>query len=395
MKPLRVAFPLIPSRVWMGGFNYVLNLIGALVKYEGRRIRPVVYCGLHADAGDEAAFRAIPSVEVVRDAAFDPDGRRQGLRSALLTGVDGAALACFRRHRIDVLFESANFFGWRFPLPAIAWLPDFQHRRMPELFSKGAWWRRELGFRAQILARRTVLLSSEDSRRDCARLYPRGRGSTAVLPFPAVIDPRSLSADPTGDLAQYGLPDRFVFLPNHFWKHKNHQVAIEALGMLRAAGKPLTIVATGNPADPRHPGHLDRLRQRARELGVDQDFRILESVPRTHVVALMRTCSVLLNPSRCEGWSTTVEEAKALGVPMLLSDLNVHREQTVGLPARFFAPDDSRGLADLLDEFGRQPPSQARALGPAAEARVEQYAQAFAGIVADAVQRWHGMRVEA
>ena len=42
----------------------------------------------------------------------------------------------------------------------------------------------------------------------------------------------------------------------------------------------------------------------------------------------------LLNPSHFEGWSTTVEEARALGVPMLLSDLDVHLEQAQGI-ARF------------------------------------------------------------
>lgn len=33
-----------------------------------------------------------------------------------------------------------------------------------------------------------------------------------------------------------------------------------------------------------------------------------------------------VNPSFYEGWSTTVEEAKSIGVPLLLSDIPVHRE---------------------------------------------------------------------
>jgi hypothetical protein len=53
----------------------------------------------------------------------------------------------------------------------------------------------------------------------------------------------------------------------------------------------------------------------------------------------MRTGSASLNPSRFEGWSTVVEEIKALGVPMILSDLRMHRERA-GETARYFAPDD-------------------------------------------------------
>ncbi len=41
----------------------------------------------------------------------------------------------------------------------------------------------------------------------------------------------------------------------------------------------------------------------------------------------MLCSTALINPSQFEGWSTTVEEAKSLGVKMLLSDLEVHKEQ--------------------------------------------------------------------
>ncbi|TIN29445.1 hypothetical protein [Mesorhizobium sp.] len=44
------------------------------------------------------------------------------------------------------------------------------------------------------------------------------------------------------------------------------------------------------------------------------------------VVALIGAADYLLKPSHIEGWSTTVEEAKSLGTPMLLSDIPLHRE---------------------------------------------------------------------
>jgi len=33
----------------------------------------------------------------------------------------------FRQHRIDLVFEAAQFFGWCFWIPVVAWFPDFQH----------------------------------------------------------------------------------------------------------------------------------------------------------------------------------------------------------------------------------------------------------------------------
>ena len=47
----------------------------------------------------------------------------------LRSGSTGQQQAEFRAKNIDLVFENARFFGWRLPFPAIAWFPDFQHRR--------------------------------------------------------------------------------------------------------------------------------------------------------------------------------------------------------------------------------------------------------------------------
>ncbi len=101
------------------------------------------------------------------------------------------------------------------------------------MFSRRAWWRRELGHQAQIRAGRTLMLSSEDARQDAERFYPASRGRTVVVRF-AVLPPRVDLEDPSQVLATYGLPSRFLYLPNQFWKHKNHAVVIDALALLKS-----------------------------------------------------------------------------------------------------------------------------------------------------------------
>jgi hypothetical protein len=63
----------------------------------------------------------------------------------------------------------------------------------------------------------------------------------------------------------------------------------------------------------------------------------------------MACSSAVLNPSRFEGWSTTVEEAKTLQRLLLLSDIPVHREQSPQF-GKFFHPDDVEKLAELMLE---------------------------------------------
>jgi hypothetical protein len=100
---------------------------------------------------------------MVQDPAFNEAMRTKAILRGLLMGRDEAVIRCFQQARVDIAFESAMFLGWRLPLPAIAWIPDLQHRFLPQLFSKSAWWRREIGFRAQIASGRTIMSSSEDT----------------------------------------------------------------------------------------------------------------------------------------------------------------------------------------------------------------------------------------
>jgi glycosyltransferase involved in cell wall biosynthesis len=77
---------------------------------------------------------------------------------------------------------------------------------------------------------------------------------------------------------------------------------------------------------------------------------LLGVIPYADVAALMQASVALLNPSLFEGWSTPVEEARALGVPLLLSDLDVHREQA-GDNAVYFERHSAISLANVLQSF--------------------------------------------
>ena len=145
----------------------------------------------------------------------------------------------------------------------------------------------------------------------------------------------------------YALPERFVYLPNQFWVHKDHETVVRALALLKLRGVACTVVCTGLEHDHRNPGHMTYLRALIRSLDLDPWIRMLGLIPREHCWALMRHAMAVLNPSRFEGWSSTVEEARAMGVRTLLSDIDVHREQSP-LGCVFFRTGDSADLAQRL-----------------------------------------------
>lgn len=382
----RVGFTLIGGGRGTGVYNYLLNLLSVLRRYQAARVTPVLFLGDDLTEEVVAPCAAVPGLEIVRHPAFALRRKSAALAEALALGADTASRAVFVAHGIDVLFESAQFHGWRLPFSVIAWIPDFQHRHLPHMFSRWGLVRREIGFRAQMIAGRTIMLSSEDARQDCERFYPSSVGRTRVVRF-AVLPETPLPLEAARATAErYGLPERFFYVPNQFSKHKNHLLVLEALAVLRMSRPDIVIAASGKPVDERDPRHFPEVENRVRELRLEKQFRILGMLPFADVRALMQASLALLNPSLFEGWSTPVEEARGLGVPLLLSDLDVHREQAAE-DATYFDRYSAQALASTLKRFQPLSPDEravriARGRASAAE-RVRHFAAEFALLVTD------------
>ncbi len=344
---LRIALPLIPSRGWQGGYNYLQHLIDALRSLSPLEVEPVV-CRYRDSHPDDIAGLARPGLQFL-DLPSDFRQRRlvtAPLRLALGLWDRGLARA-LQAHHVDVLLEVADFHGVRFPVPILAWFPDFQHRHLRQYFRSWQYWQREIGFRAQASGRRSILVSSLDAASDCRRLYPQAADRIRVVRFAVPFRGLPAEEEVRAVCDQYGLGPGFFFLPNQYWLHKNHEVVLRATAELRRRGMQVQIATCGNPIDNKSPGHYARLRKMAQDLQVTDQFLFLGRLPTDHVRCLLVGCCALINPSFFEGWSTTVEEAKTHGVPVILSDIPVHREQAPE-QGRFFTPTDASQLADEL-----------------------------------------------
>lgn len=343
---MRVAFTMFGGRHWTGGYNYLLNVFRVLKKHGSGQVEPVLFVGKDFPELDLAPFVSI-GYDIIRSSVFDESRQYRSLASALIAGKDRETECTFQAQGIDLAFEVASFLGWRFALPTVAWIPDFQHKHLPYMFSNYAYSRRELGLRAQIRSRKTIMLSSEDARRSCEQFYPSSCGRTHVVRFAVQLDEALLTANPEEVRVRHRLPKSYIYLPNQFWRHKNHRVAIDALALL--SDPSIVIASTGHGVDPRHPALYEQLRSLVKHNGLEEQFRFIGMVSYSDVIALMRGAQAVLNPSLFEGWSTTVEEARALGIPLILSDIAVHREQ-MGNTAHYFQPNSPKELAGIIKE---------------------------------------------
>jgi glycosyltransferase involved in cell wall biosynthesis len=236
-----------------------------------------------------------------------------------------------------------------------------------------------------------VVVSSEDARNDLQKSLPSAAGKARVLHFVSSVPPAYWNFDETDHanlLTRYQLRRSYFYVPNQFWQHKNHGILLEAIRIAKERGLEFQIVCSGALSDPRSPNYFDEFQRRATEIGCETYLRILGIVPYQDVFALIRFSCAVINPSKFEGWSSTVEECKSVGKRMLLSDLPVHREQ---LPAaQFFHPDKPTELVDLIQATLSvdQPTSpNAQQILTANKRRFEKYGARYIEIVKEVCQQ--------
>ena len=378
----RVGFRLIGSG-WQGGLNYLWNLLYAVTSRANRRVQPV----LLARPDEELQDLVQPGVErFPTDPRLDSDRARQlGRALKLATGRNLVEERWLQRARIDVASHGPPV-GKR--VPTISWVPDVQHRHLPDLASRFEHTMRDLLFREMLRDAAVVVTSSETARQDLIRFYGLGNAELRVLRF--VSQPR-LAPDKIIPLdalrAKLGVPARFFHLPNQLWKHKNHLLVVEALRL----APEVVVVATGPKENYRHPEVYRELMARVGSLGLGDRFRHLGLVSFPELISLMRHSVAVINPSRFEGWSTTVEEAKSLGKRALISDIPVHHEQAPPR-ASYFSVDDPAQLAALMTAAWATHDLAAdeRAAAEAAAAlpaRTAAFAETYEAIVADVARR--------
>ncbi len=379
---IRVAFPLFGGAGWTGGLHYLRSVLSALHQYASGQVQAVLFASPDARPGDIDSLRPYLHEAPVIVPGWSSD-RKARLSRAFQTYVlqsDLVSLSAFRRADIDLVFQQDAWYGWAFQMKTLVWLADFQHERLPGMFTPIKRLRRSAVYAGLARTATSILLSSESAANDARRFLPSNSADKfCVSPFavmtPAAITSSAIDATRT----QLALPEKYVFLPNQLWKHKNHLRVVEAVKLLKQRQVDIRIIATGNPNDPRHPEHPDHILREIELNGLGTHLKFLGLVEYRHILPMLAQSHALLNPSLFEGWSTTVEEAKALGRPLVLSNIDVHVEQAREVDAIFFDPNSTEELAGALTKVWMRPqdPNQQETVSLALS-RYEERRQAFA-----------------
>jgi glycosyltransferase involved in cell wall biosynthesis len=339
-KVKKIAILALGDAGWQGGIQYTTNLLNALDKVENNsEIEIHLFKKESQIFPDLADFTTLKIIVHPIENAF----RTNILLKKLWWKLNETIFNDYHLRFVDYFLQ--NNFDFVFPsnipskyqkINVASWIADFQYHHFPNGASITVTQKAEKLISLIAENSKKIILSSFFCEKDCHRLFPNTIGKTFVMPFSVYIDPKNLlESNVDWVVEKYDLPEKFFIVSNLFAPTKNHKVIFEAMGLLKKKGIIINLVCTGNIVDYRNESYANEILQMLTDYKIRNQVFLLGLIPRLDQLALYRKSTAMIQPSLNEGWSTSVEEAKALGKDILTSNIEVHKEQIIDNPFEF------------------------------------------------------------
>jgi len=268
----------------------------------------------------------------------------------------------------DGYVEAQGFDLVHFPtqLAYIAGIPsiyqpwDLQHLHYPEYFSKRDFDLRELRYRSFCDQATYVCVQSDWTRGDVVKQYGIPLDKVVVIPWGSVFGAYEAPSAEASLAAteKHRLPSQFFFYPAVTWPHKNHEIILRALHILKNShGSRTDVYFTGSATARR-----STLEQLARELGISDQVHFLGFLSPGELQAVFSSATAMVFPSKFEGFGLPILEAFHARVPVICSNATTLPE-VGGDAVLYFDPDDPAELALLMKRILITPELRADLIG--------------------------------
>jgi len=308
-----------------GGLTYIRNVLPHFAKIKNLHVTVALSPGLRQE------FHDLTEIEFLEIAG--PAARRFWQEQSQLP-------ILIRNSKSNVLLSTGNFALRRSPVPQILLSRNSIYCSgdyYSDLISRSEY-RMWLQTRLRaLLARRSVHWAditvapsqafADDLRRWTGRpvrAIHHGFDSEEFFRDPAPLDP-DVQAKLTGENSAL----RLLFV-SHYNYYRNFETLIRALPLIRHSVKnrPLKLFLTCKLDSGANPGAYDPQRAAAlvKELGIEDMVIELGAIPYRHLHHLYRQCHIYLTPAYAETFAHPLVEGMASDLPVVASDIAVHRE---------------------------------------------------------------------
>ena len=342
---IRVGFVInFKSSQWLGGYNYYKNFFNCLNEFGNKKIIPIIITDKKKEIEKD---KLISKLEIIETQLVS--------RSNLILKIFNKILIVmfnknflFEKFYTDNNIQVLSHSGWigkKSKIINLPWIPDFQELHLPENFN----------FITRLIRRfrvffchyfsTKIIVSSKSVQKDLKKINKNAAKNSLLINHSVDIPRQSELKSLQYLKKKYHIDYDYFFLPNHYWKHKNHTVIFEAMSE-RKSKKKYLVISTGSISDHRHPEYIADIKK---YIFKNQFYKALGIIPYIDMLSLMYYSIALINPSKSEGWSNTVEQAKAMYKKIVLSDIKVHLEQA-DKNCIFFKADDYKKLSNILEK---------------------------------------------
>ena len=346
---VRLAFFIHFNRTWLGGVNVMLNLINSLAKNKDilTKIKIVIITNSKKDL---KKFSLNKYIEIREDKNFFNRSifcKVLDKILLILTGKTHYLEKFLIQNKINFVSHTDIATGINSVSKSIVWIPDFQFIHLKNLFSLKYKFFRRLNIFLYKKHAYKILLSSKSAYNDLKKIINIPKKKIIINSFSFVL-PASNSLRSFSYLKKkYNLKKNFFYLPNQYWVHKNHFVVLKALYNLKLKNNGIKILSTGFNYDYRRPEYFKNILKFVKENGLEKNFYYLGVLPYQHSLSLIKNSVAVINPSLFEGWSSTVEQSKSIGKKIILSNINVHKEQNPK-NCHYFNPKNHLELSKIM-----------------------------------------------
>ena len=291
----------------------------------------------HIQFVTDTVKRANPNVRIVYLRKYD-----------VLEGSESWAVRRLVRtiHADCVVGVTGNIYD-HLPVPWVSYIPDFQHKYLPQFFLPSEIEGRNKTFAQIAEASPYFIATSLSHRSDLMRYAKISPDRIFTMPFAPIAADAFLDTENV-DIGHYQLPEDYFLISNQFWQHKSHKTAIQALKLLHERGySNLVIACTGSTEDYRNEGYISEIRQMISDLKLEKHFRILGLIPKLEQIEVMKHARALIQPSLFEGdpGGCSTYDAVGLDIPVILSDIPVNLEAKEYSQAYYFQAENPEDMA--------------------------------------------------
>jgi len=334
-----------------GGLTYIRNVLPHLAATPDLHVTVALSPGLKEEFGD---LTNIDFLELECSPA-----RRFWYEQSVLSSL-------IRRYRADVLLSTGNFALRRAPVPQV--LLSRNSIYLSADYDRDLLSRRE--YRMWLDTRLRAVLAKRSIRWANVTVAPseafaeelRRWTGAPVLAIRHGFDPAGFTHDssPLSSEVEEKLRSaegsaKLLFV-SHYNYYRNFETLIRALPLLRdrMAGRPIKLLLTCSLVAGKNPGSYrpEAAAELVKKLGVSGMVLELGEIPYRQLHKLYANADVYVTPAYTETFAHPLVEAMASGLPVVASDLPVHRE-IAGDAALYFQTFSANELAETVAQVAQ------------------------------------------